>query len=94
MVLSTFTVNRFTITIIDKDGETLVKFYDNKYAGAHPGWELGQMVSTYYADTIIEHEDGVGLKLYGKEPAWVVPGEDMNVFKRYISAFVATMSKV
>ena len=52
----------------------LVEFYDSRY----PHTEYGQFVSRYYLDTIINHDEGLGLSLDAGVTAWTVPAEAMS----------------
>lgn len=52
----------------------LVEFYDSRYMHT----EYGQFVSRYYLDTIINHDEGLGLSLDAGVTAWTVPAEAMS----------------
>jgi len=61
----------------------IVKVFDGKHTN-ETSWVNGQPVSSYYADTIMEHEDGVGLCLDGGVPEWTLDADDMAYVKMYV----------
>ena len=60
--------------------EPLVEFYDVRY----PHTELGQFVTRYYAETLLEMED-TGLCLDGGVPNWSVSRNDMRIVRAWVS---------
>jgi hypothetical protein len=46
-------------------------------------WINGQPVSAYYSDTLMEHDDGVGLDDGGVD-GWEIDGAEMDQVKAYI----------
>jgi hypothetical protein len=72
-------LNRFNVEV--KNGT--VKFYDHRYTN-DTDWINGQPVSAYYSDTLMEHDDGVGLDLDGGVDGWEIDGAEMDQVKAYI----------
>lgn len=61
----------------------LVEFYDYRHRN-DADWKRGQFVSSYYADTLLEHDPNFGLALYGASPAWTVSAESMREILEWI----------
>lgn len=54
------------------EGKPGVIFYDFDYAHQNGFGPMGQQVSTYYLDTLLEHKQGYGIDLMGYEPKWKI----------------------
>lgn len=65
----------------------LVTFYDASYQGQYDNDGLGQMVSCYYAYTLVDFKDGYGLDLYGGIPEW-------SVDAKFICILVAMLKQI
>lgn len=74
----------------DLDADSIVQFYDSKYAGVGGFPPEGQFVSSYYLrNTLLERPwKGEGLDLCGYEPEWKVSGEDFGKIYKMLKALV------
>lgn len=74
----------------DLDADSVVQFYDSKYAGVKGFSPEGQFVSSYYLrSTLLEKpHDGRGLDLCGYEPEWKVSAEDYGKIYEMLKALV------
>lgn len=54
--------------------DALIEFYDTR----HQHTEYGQYVSSYYASTLLDHDDRFGLGLDLGVPDWYVTGDNMT----------------
>jgi hypothetical protein len=77
MSLSRPAANKF-----NKDGPSLVEFYDRRY----PQTPDGQFVACYHLDTLLEGRAG-GLTLYGGAPSWIVDDATMNLIRFWLDRF-------
>lgn len=77
--------DHFAIEIVPAEGplssvttgdDWIVRFYDIK--DTEKFGEKGQFVTSYYANSILEHRKGTGLSLQGDVPAWTVDAETMD----------------
>ncbi len=76
-----------TGSLINKDKDRLVEFYDMTSANRGDFGEFGQMVSRYNLQTIMEAYDSIirnGLNLHGDTPAWKVSPAQMKYFYDHI----------
>jgi hypothetical protein len=65
----------------DYDFGPMIEFYDATYDFDKDvdGTPLGQFVSRYYVETLIDrHDETVGLNLCGHEPAWRLDADSYN----------------
>lgn len=69
----------------DKAG---VIFYDFEYANCGDFGPMGQQVSSYYIDTILEPPHG-GLDLMGYEPKWKIDAATMDKVRTFLKAFTS-----
>ena len=60
------------------EGKPLVEFYDTRYEHT----DLGQLVSRYFIDTLIDGEGG--LYLDGCEPEWTIHRPCMNRIRDWL----------
>lgn len=58
--------------VLAEKPQPIVEFYDLAHG------EKGQFVSSYFASTLVDRNPGVGLDLYGGEPAWEIDGDTMD----------------
>lgn len=101
-ITATFNVGRWAVKVLpategcrvtghpDLDADSVVQFYDSKYAGKAGFPPEGQFVSSYYLrNTLIERPyNGQGLDLCGYEPAWKVSAEDYARIQKILRALV------
>lgn len=66
----------------------LVTFYDARYQGPYDNDGLGQMVSCYYAYTLVDFEDGYGLDLHGGVPDWSVDAKFIRILVAMLEQIV------
>jgi hypothetical protein len=99
---ATFKVGRWTVKVVpateghrktgfpDLDSDSIVQFYDSKYAGVNGFPPEGQFVSSYYLrSTLFEKpHNGGGLDLCGYEPEWKVSAEDYKTVRKYLKALL------
>jgi len=71
-----------TNSLIHDEDKMLVEFYDTRYAHT----SLGQFVSSYYADTILDCEPHTGLDLDSGIPSWTVDGDAMDVVIEWLQS--------
>ena len=71
----------------------IVSFWDRRYPHKSiPGTdEMGQFISAYYVDTMLEHEHGRGLDLDGGVPSWSV---DADTFERCHAHVACSLEEV
>lgn len=60
-----------------KERKPLVEFYDYRHRNDKE-WKRGQFVSSYYAETILDHDPNSVLSLDGDIPEWTVSAESMQ----------------
>lgn len=58
----------------------VVSFYDSRYSHT----PLGQFVSDYYVETLLERECGYGLTLYGGVPDWTIDAGAMDLVRSWL----------
>ena len=63
-----------------KADKPLIEFYDSRY----PHGPHGQLISRYYAETLLGHPDEHGLLLDGGLPDWYVTKQDVALVKEFI----------
>lgn len=66
---------------IENGEKPKISFYDATYIGKKGFSELGQHVSTYYIETLMEHKVRLlqhGLNLYGGVPEWKLDPDEMK----------------
>ena len=66
----------------NKYDEALVLIFDTEY-DFHPE---GQFVTAYCESTILEHEDGFGIRCQGDEPSWDITEWHVDQIKAFIVA--------
>jgi hypothetical protein len=101
-VRATFKVGRWTVKVVpateghrktgfpELDSDSVVQFYDNKYAGVNGFPPEGQFVSSYYLrSTLFEkpHKGG-GLDLCGYEPEWKVSADDYAFIRKCLKGLL------
>ena len=104
-IRANFKVGRWAIKVVpaiegyrktghaDLDADSVVQFYDSKYAGVNGFPPEGQFVSSYYLrSTLLDKQWGSnpshGLDLCGYEPEWKVSGEDYEKIYEILKALV------
>lgn len=92
-LLKIFSVDRWTVRIVPNGGKyglgdclvneggTLVEFHDRYYVGKFP--PLGQFVSRYYLQTILNRQGALCLDGFNPE-VWTVPAEAMFVIQTWL----------
>jgi hypothetical protein len=60
--------------LIHKEQRPLVEFYDCRYEHT----DLGQFVSRYYVETLLDRQPDTGLCLHGGVPDWNIDVDAMN----------------
>jgi hypothetical protein len=71
----------------DDADRPLVEFYDGRFKSAEPFSEHGQLVSRYFASTLLEPVRGSGgLNLCGGVPAWQIDSAGMAEVRRWLTA--------
>jgi hypothetical protein len=66
--------------VVNDSHDSLILFYDSRYKHT----PYGQFVSSYCAQTLMNHTDG--LCLDGGEPKWVLSSISMNQVKRWLNS--------
>jgi hypothetical protein len=69
------------LCLTHEETRPMVEFYDMRY----PHTELGQFVSRYYADTLLNHGFRRGLDLDSGEPDWSVDGDAIVLVMRWLA---------
>jgi hypothetical protein len=70
--------------VLNKDREAIVEFYDTRYAHC----EHGQLVSRYYASTLLEdspEKSSRGLNMQGGVGAWQIDGDHFSFVASWLS---------
>jgi hypothetical protein len=80
-------------------GDPLVEFYDTDYAYARyflgnqteaiaaEAPKLGQFITRYYVETILDRHPQAGLSLHGGEPKWIVSPACMRDIQEWLRTF-------
>jgi len=73
------------------EGELVVEFYDGDYAFdiEDDGTVLGQFVSRYFVETILEGNNTGGLNLMGYEPKWTIEVNAMSRVRDFLREVTA-----
>lgn len=69
----------FIATRTEKEGKTLIAFYDARFPQCQRDNIPAQFVSRYYAETLAEHNGGLNLE--GSEPDWKIDGKSFALVK-------------
>lgn len=69
--------------LISEENKQLVEFYDVEGSGAEGFDELGQFISRYYIETIMEIEN-YGLNLYADVEEWSIEVDNIKKIQNWI----------